>query len=164
MPCRVICKEHSSPRSFHYTRRRACAARLPASRGCSLSNTRIPQPSGRVVPVTPCLERTGSRHVPHRPSARHPTSHLPAPRLGHRRTLHHPDVKTPHNTVAYTHVVMDCQMIWVLAAECASKLRTVRSFLAPKRLGSPVNWCTRKGFAIAEHKKPVAKLDESRPM
>ena len=63
MPGRVIAGQHSSPLSLHYPKREVCAARLPASRGALLSNTRAAQPSGRTSLVTPGLEWAGHPHA-----------------------------------------------------------------------------------------------------
>ena len=63
MPGRVIAGQHSSPLSLHYLEREVCAARLPASRGALLSNTRAAQPSGQTSLVTPGLEWAGHPHA-----------------------------------------------------------------------------------------------------
>ena len=63
MPGRVIAGQHSSPLSLHYPEREVCAARLPASRGALLSNTRAAQPSGRTSLMTPGLEWAGHPHA-----------------------------------------------------------------------------------------------------
>ncbi|KAG0565245.1 hypothetical protein KC19_8G175800 [Ceratodon purpureus] len=72
-PGRVITSRHSSPLSLHYPEREVCAARLPASRGALLSNTRTAQPSGRTSLVTPGLEWAD---YPHAASGPYPGTHV----------------------------------------------------------------------------------------
>ena len=81
MPDRVIAGQHSSPLSLHYPKREVCAARLPASRGALLSNTRAAQPSGRTSLVTPGLEWAGHPHAADGPYPA-PHVHTSLPPLG----------------------------------------------------------------------------------
>jgi hypothetical protein len=81
MPGRVIAGQHSSPLSLHYPKREVCAARLPASRGALLSNTRAAQPSDRTSLVTPGLEWAGHPHATGGPYPA-PHVHTSLPPLG----------------------------------------------------------------------------------
>ena len=69
----VIAGQRSSPLSLHYPEREVCAARLPASRGALLSNTRAAQPFDRTSLVTPSLEWAG---LPHADDGPYPAPHV----------------------------------------------------------------------------------------
>ena len=81
MPGRVVAGQHSSPLSLHYPKREVCAARLPASRGALLSNTRAAQSSDRTSLVTPGLEWAGHPHAADGPYPA-PHVHTSLPPLG----------------------------------------------------------------------------------
>ena len=96
MPDRVIAGRHSSPLSLHYPEREVCAARLPASRGALLSNTRAAPPSGRTSLATPGLEWAGHPHAPDGPYPA-PHVHTLLPPLGLQMAPTPPSCQRPRN-------------------------------------------------------------------